>query len=86
MKFSVTSNVSWSSEFPCDEASVPKTTLDAPAPVGRVKPRTVICGARTGIVRKSLMVVLLNKSSLKIPRGRFVRNSATVLWVLLLKR
>ena len=46
----------------------------------------MICGYRVGTVRKSRIVVLFNNSSLNIPRGRLVRNSATELWVLLLKR
>src|SRR6266571_1936884 len=85
VKFSATSNVSWSSEFPWDEASVPKTIRDVPE-TGRANPRTVICGNLTGTVRKSLIVVLFSNNSLKIPRGKFVRSSATELWVLLLNR
>jgi hypothetical protein len=59
-------------------------TLGVPDAV--VKPRTVICGNTTGTVRKSLVVVRFNRSSLKIPLGRFVKISATEECVLELNR
>ena len=78
VRFSVSSKVRWSSELPCEDASVPATIAKAPGvPFAVVKPRTVICGKVTGTVRKSLMVVRLRRSSLKTPLGRFVRSSAT---------
>src|SRR6266478_4497864 len=87
VRFSVSSNVLWSSLFPCDEASVPATMAKVlGVPFAVVKPRTVICGNVTGTVRKSWMLVRFNNISLKTPFGRLVRISATDEWVFELNR
>ena|SRR5438067_12628297 len=86
VKLSVTSVVYWSSELPCDDVSVPKTKFAVPdATSVRGMPRTVICGQVTGTVRKSFVDDRLSSSSLYSPFERFVRNSATVLFVFELK-